>query len=880
MDKVQAHDEETQGSGSGSGFSDLSGLENETDDFGRRLLQHQRDAQRLNNALRGNQRAFRKARPKPRVAEQLEREEREEQDRLQRQAGVGQNHQRTGSGASSNGSDPPVTVPREWGRKARRQSDWLRKIYEPSENGEEETVNPDEDAIYQRTTAYTGDLDWSPTADRPMQTIETTPPPMRRQRQAPTPSTGMSHMNTTLHHITESGDDREDFTAASLLASTPAVSRLPRKIDELTRREIENVERRALTTRALDQIDERSPHGTASLRRSSTSSSKLRERAIADGLVTNAPQLSRPVTAPDKKAPSSPSRIPRRRRSLIGNKENLPLNGDMNGNAGLKGSETVGLVDRTAQAVNIKNALQQRPRHHRNDSMNLLKKLARVSSMSPSPARDMHSADSDSKDDREGRRKMLNLSAATAAAGPLSAESVNSDYTANTQPPKRKTEESHDREVNTKPLANHGIDDDYIDLKQEQAAEDVEQTPLPREAPSDAKTPVVTGAWVDTTMQAESQDPQQTTESAKAPAPDRPAASAAREPEADMVVDDDLRRTRSEPTNPKSALEAIVREARDQDGTQQFGDSTIQSLEDIVNPDLDPTDPTITFDFGVAADGLQQQENLDADRPLTQAEKDRRQERLAMEGMNKHLRTARTNIKDANRGLRRVENRIETVQGNRPPPEQNLNTNTNTQTVTVVTKASQGKHGKTDCLACGGGYQSVWYALWAEFRSCFYTWDPSNRYRIRFTWLGLACLLWWTWYLSETTLCSYYCHQFYAYEMVGFGVDPDAPRFPFVIPTLVFRPLRWLWKPVCEALAQGIGVVFHEFFGDRATSAEPPRMVRTTFRDPVRRVWESADAGRAREWVATATSVSSRVVESVVDAVDEAGSMWDDEFLS
>ena len=69
MNKVQ--DEETQGSGSGSGFSDLSALENETDDFGRLLLQHQRDQRRLNNAVRGQ--AFRKARPRPRVGDQIGR---------------------------------------------------------------------------------------------------------------------------------------------------------------------------------------------------------------------------------------------------------------------------------------------------------------------------------------------------------------------------------------------------------------------------------------------------------------------------------------------------------------------------------------------------------------------------------------------------------------------------------------------------------------------------------------------------------------------------------------------------------------------------------------------------------------------------------------
>jgi hypothetical protein len=80
-------------------------------------------------------------------------------------------------------------------------------------------------------------------------------------------------------------------------------------------------------------------------------------------------------------------------------------------------------------------------------------------------------------------------------------------------------------------------------------------------------------------------------------------------------------------------------------------------LENIVHPNTDPTDTTL------ASDGAYQDanEDLDIGRPLTQAEKDRRQEDLAIEAMNKHLRAARTSIKDADRGLQRVENKWDTT---------------------------------------------------------------------------------------------------------------------------------------------------------------------------------------------------------------------------
>ena len=202
MDKVR--DEETQGSG--SAFSDLSALENETDDFGRKLLQHQRDAQRL-KTMSGPPRAFSKARTRPRIAQQLEREEREKMAQAERDI------QRPGSNGS-NDSDPPVTVPREWGRKAKPQKHWMRKIRESPVVSSGDEIEKDEDAIYPRRTSYTGDenpLMGSDMADHPLPSTENTPPSMRRQRPLSTPSS-LNHMNTTL----KSGGDFEDgdFTAA------------------------------------------------------------------------------------------------------------------------------------------------------------------------------------------------------------------------------------------------------------------------------------------------------------------------------------------------------------------------------------------------------------------------------------------------------------------------------------------------------------------------------------------------------------------------------------------------------------------------------------------------------------------------------------------
>ena len=247
--------------------------------------------------------------------------------------------------------------------------------------------------------------------------------------------------------------------------------------------------------------------------------------------------------------------------------------------------------------------------------------------------------------------------------------------------------------------------------------------------------------------------------------------------------------------------------------------------------------------------------------------------------MNKHLRAARSSIKDANRGLRRVENRIETAEERKTRVTTDATAMQTTSTKSDLTQSAK-PHVYCTCHSRNAG--GAWWSLWTEFRSLFYTYgtEPAAKYSwltIRPTWLGLAVLLYLTWYLSETTLCAYFCNPRFATRVYDYP-DPNAPQYPFVIPTLVFRPLRWLWQPVCNALAWMFGALFHTLFGDSSTSSQPPRMAGK--RGLGRKAWKAAtNTGMGREWVATATTVGKRVAQSVVDVVDEAGSMWDDEFV-
>ncbi|KKK18872.1 hypothetical protein ARAM_002745 [Aspergillus rambellii] len=73
--------------------------------------------------------------------------------------------------------------------------------------------------------------------------------------------------------------------------------------------------------------------------------------------------------------------------------------------------------------------------------------------------------------------------------------------------------------------------------------------------------------------------------------------------------------------------------------------------------------------------------------------------------------------------------------------------------------------------------------------------NPVSR-ALRLTALGWCIVLALSWYLSETAMCDYYCHPFVGSACTGNCLLLDAPRFPFVIPTML-----WRWLHVSEILA-------------------------------------------------------------------------------
>lgn len=835
MQKVQAHDDETLGSG--SSVASLNALDNETDTFGREIMQHERDARRLRNATRGDPQPLLRTRPRPRVSELIARREREEEEE---ESALRQQHARTAS-SGSNDSNPPLNIPRDWGTRAKSHRGWMRKIREPSEaglhlskdNAGRGLLTPEEDDIGPRRTSYASDNLWSQEYEQAVST-ENTPPSMKRARPSSQPTT-LRDTSSTLRHIIDSED--QDFGELSLLASTPAAAKTVGRHNGSTQN-VGNTEAYNAATHHQYSLTERSPNRNTRHPRSRETGFESDSKRV----LPNNDEVPRPATSSYAEARAA------RRHGLGGNKENVPAHDTRE--AYTRAGETVTISDRTARAVTFKQ--HQRPSHTRNGSLHLLQRLA--TSLSPSPGKGSSDAVHYS-DDRPASREPEPRRRATGVG------SVEPDQPTMRRPRRKISGTRDENQARVEPVSHNPSEHTM-----QGGRRIVEETP----APDDQRvkqTPVVTGAWVDT------------------PGPPKDAAAEhirQHETASKSPPKHAARATYDGPNRPKSALEEILNDAR-KDPTGPFGDATIQSLEDIAHPNVDPTDTTLTFDAGAPGND-EGAENLDIGRPLTQAEKDRRQEDLAIEAMNKHLRAASTSIKDADRGLSRVENKWDsTAHPDGPNPTGPPPTSASSQVKQYV---KVDREWRTVCDHCGGSYHSIWWGLWTELRSNFYTYDKTARFGIRMTWLGVLVLTWLLWNILENALCYQYCHPLYAEYMVGFGVNPDAPRYPFVIPTLLFRPLRPLWEPCLKWVEASSIALSHKVFGE---SPKLPYQYITNARDwdaaraqltarQVGHAWSSSWAGKA---TATAVAAAGKITRSFVDAVDEWGgdTMNDDEYL-
>jgi hypothetical protein len=709
------------------------------DDFERLMIQNARDERRLKDALHGSRRAqtFSKARKHPRVGLTLDNLERNNA-RNDAAASTASTATTTGVAAhapvklqsppSSSGSarsDPAIHAPPTWGRKSRSNRNWMRTItYEE----QAQTPPPADDTV---NGLYDDPY------EQPRRSIEDSP---------------LSHKGTPRNDRSAEWDLTFELNEASMIASTPYIPRNT-MLDDIRQRE-EDVS-------SLARVPEPPPDETRPLRVSFRANQ------------TNTAELATQGSASPEK------RLRNRTNSWQSIGKSQPVTGTGKENSPVTvyktSTETVRVVERDMLTSTQQSPARPR-RHRREDSQDLLRRLARASN-TPSPGR------------------IAALRPQTAPARQVTDSSQ--DMVVDTDPKQVHVNDELAEEEDVPPeTVEHLIPDKEERMKERKQtqlqeskqtqpefkapspvseAEDLDATPMPSERPIlDPKTPVVTGAWVDTpgprTMKKHISIARSPSQSPRKSSPRKDKFPA--KPVTPTVVEA-LESPAVETIRPQlssSALQAVVQEAKAHGRRQSadFGDSTINSLEDLISspPGAEVDEDTLQ--------GLQ----LPSITPRNDAERQRQQELLHLHRMNDRLRAARTSIRDASRGMKRVEDRVEHGE------------EVNGGDKVVLRECPCALDGAHQPLL-GGHLKSLFWDANLKAKRKGTSWRTMGG----LTLFSIALLVLIAWWVSEEVACEFYCHHPYAnYSPYAFSVNPDAPQYPFVIPTLVYRGLT-CWLP-------------------------------------------------------------------------------------
>ncbi|KAE8372336.1 hypothetical protein BDV26DRAFT_302016 [Aspergillus bertholletiae] len=250
------------------------------------------------------------------------------------------------------------------------------------------------------------------------------------------------------------------------------------------------------------------------------------------------------------------------------------------------------------------------------------------------------------------------------------------------------------------------------------------------------------------------------------------------------------------PDLPKSALETVMQDFKADKDSLDVGDDTLESLLQI----LDDDEPC----------GLKTEAENDAEYEKSilqklELESSGSKDDVDLDRLNKKLASLTDNINKVKKGLTGLEDQVLR----------------DAASLTALPGSPKGLPASSHtCDHCHrNGSTSAIYL--PRFWRC----EPGTR-RIRPTLVGWCSGLLLLWYFSESTMCDYYCHPFVAEACEGNCLLPDAPRFPFVIPTMLWRwfHLSAIWTPLWAVM-----VVFFRLttqllgFSDGYVDDTPPR---------------------------------------------------------
>ncbi|PGH04030.1 hypothetical protein GX51_03700 [Blastomyces parvus] len=351
-----------------------------------------------------------------------------------------------------------------------------------------------------------------------------------------------------------------------------------------------------------------------------------------------------------------------------------------------------------------------------------------------------------------------------------------------------------------------------------------EQTPAENTL-SNVKTPVVTGAWIDTPAPDRNAEPPQdpsleinspsaiaaqnhsrnrglaaTTKSElenlppenlplEKPPPEKPPLEKLPlEQQEDTRPKPKTKRASSKPLKkpklPRSALEAVIEDAKSGNHGLLLGESTLDSLQELLDENSTILDSKPFIKSESNGDDDDEEEEETKDKGFAQTDD------AVVERLNKKLQSLVRSINATQTGLTSLERQI------------SKDASILLSRTTKQSKKPLHRHADSSNDACDVHSDGRHYVTF-PLPQLWYRHPGTNRLRLtRLSWIVLGFF---TWYFAELVMCDYYCHPLYAATCERNCLDPNAPRMPLVIPTMLWRwsHLSAILSPVWTIVVAG-----------------------------------------------------------------------------
>ena len=785
-------DHDAQGSSThDSTISGLSILASETDEFYQQNvdLASQADKRRIQALVNTTLQPFRKARPRTRVALTMENLERNNASAN----ALKESHRDASNRYSTSGSDSTgaTNMPRQWGRKGIQRNDFLRRINSTGNRGQPEERPNDPDSIFRRRTLFTGDSFISD-RERPASAgVDTatslvgddSPVAKHLKRHS---MSGTQCTNQSLDCIIELEKEQPIITDSQ----APSKSDF-RRSDSTRQQEIDRLKEKAVTTNRLAE-----------------DRGSLRRPRLADAFRKTESYIN---TVPgDLDAQQNPST------SKAQSTQPLPDS--------LKGQKTVGL---SSDATMAKDALLSPLEPGKKSSHELLRQFARASTSTPSPSSGSPKKRTTMMSPRAPGQRYLRDNTPKSQASPQAERVTPKLRTLGLQPSLFDPQLKDRTSAEVSPVEVSGT----ISPPRSRSASPPRSTSkaasahkaTKHEKPVQSalrKTPVVTGAWVDTPKPRAIR--RRLSDSVLLR--NRTADEHPQEPSKAVVI--------HKPSHAKSALEALLKDPRTPKTHREedaFGDATMASLQDLAAPEASPADGAQSL-LDIDDDTLDLVADVATPLHAPKSFAAQRQEQLALQRMARTLRTARHGLRDTSRLIQSMEDKVQHDTANNAvtPPNQHSNSS----------QSSNNHAGR--CRTCGShrAYPpvtlgTVLRATFKEFIAKLVYTDSTGR--LRPNGLGFFVAFFGVWCVIEFAL--YECCTVNPLDYAGprFAHLVETPRVPFVTFEIAARQIRAYWRPAMTLFAPVVSYLTEYFFGGSIPDSVD--------------VWESAAPGRYRGFV-------------------------------